>query len=57
MHYKSLLPHVVLSAIAMILTTNVAKAQTDYSHYYVNTPEPTGLPGAFVIDEKEAKGK
>lgn len=33
----------------------ISRKATQY--YYVNTPEPTGLPGAFVIDEKEAKGK
>ena len=26
-------------------------------YYYVNSNEPTGLPDAFVIGEKEAKGK
>ena len=33
----------------------ISRKATQY--YYVNTPGPTGLPGAFVIDEKEAKGK
>ncbi len=63
MHYKSLLPHVVLSAIAMILSTNMAKAQTDYSHYYVNTPvkleQPTlpTIPNLTVsITDFGAKG-
>lgn len=32
----------------------VMRQQTQY--YYVGGPSPTGLPGAFLVDEKEAKG-
>jgi carbonic anhydrase len=33
----------------------VMKEATKY--FYVNGPEPSGLPGAFVVSEKEAKGQ